>query len=267
VFTALMMAPAASSTAQSKHDSTHTVRHSFANRVGDSLVTWIKAPTDPKPLSWKAWVIPAGLIGYGSASVATGALDDVNLFGKRWATDEEDPDHKTHIDDHTQIAPAVAVLGLHLFGVRGRNNIVDATLMYGMSLGLANAVVMPVKRWTAERRPDSSDGLSFPSGHTATAFVSAEFLRQEYKDVSPWIGAAGYGVAILTGYLRMYNNKHWFSDVAAGAGIGILSTRVTYWVYPTLKNLITGSNKPGQAMIIPTYQNNSLGFSMVYQFR
>jgi membrane-associated phospholipid phosphatase len=91
--------------------------------------------------------------------------------------------------------------------------------MYAMSLGLANIVVMPVKHWTAERRPDSSDLLSFPSGHTATAFVSAEFLRQEYKHLSPWITTGGYAMAVLTGYLRMYNNKHWLSDVAAGAGI------------------------------------------------
>jgi membrane-associated phospholipid phosphatase len=241
-------------------------RHSLMHRVGDTLLANLKAHVEPKPLGWKAWVIPIGLVSYGTISTATEWLDDVNLLGKRWATDNEDPDHKTHIDDYTQSLPAIAVLGLHIGGVRGRNNLVDASLMYGMSLGIANSIVMPVKRWTAERRPDSSDVLSFPSGHTATAFVSAEFLRQEYKGVSPWIGAGGYAVAVLTGYLRMYNNKHWLSDVAAGAGIGILSTRVTYWLYPKLKNAITGSKAGGTTMIVPMYQSGGYGLCLVHRF-
>lgn len=75
---------------------------------------------------------------------------------------------------------------------------------------------------------------SFPSGHTATAFMGAEFLRKEYWDVSPWIGVAGYAVAAGTGFFRMYNNRHWLTDVLTGAGIGILSTQAAYWLYPTI---------------------------------
>jgi membrane-associated phospholipid phosphatase len=36
----------------------------------------------------------------------------------------------------------------------------------------------------------------------------------------------------------MYNDKHWLRDVAAGAGIGILSTKIAYWLHPLIKNLI-----------------------------
>jgi hypothetical protein len=266
LLTGLLLLQSSAAFAQSAHDTLAVPKQSLPRRIGHSIGSSLRAYVEPKPMGWKAWVVPVALIGYGSASVATGALDDVNLFGKRWATDNEDPDRKTGIDDYTQVAPAIGVLGLHIAGVKGRDNLLDASLMYAMSLGIANAVVIPVKRWTNERRPDSSDVLSFPSGHTATAFVSAEFLRQEYKDLSPWIGAGGYAVAILTGYLRMYNNKHWFSDVAAGAGIGILSTRVSYWVYPALKNLITGSSRPGHTMIIPTYQNGIAGFALVHDF-
>ena len=83
-------------------------------------------------------------------------------------------------------------------------------------------------------RPDGSSRNSFPSGHTATAFMGAEFLRKEYWDVSPWIGVAGYAVAAGTGFFRMYNNRHWLTDVLTGAGIGILSTQAAYWLYPTI---------------------------------
>jgi membrane-associated phospholipid phosphatase len=234
------------------------------HHIGDTLSAYFKTPVVPKPLSWKAIAIPTALITYGTISATSGWFDDVNLLGKRWASDAEDPDHKTRIDDLTQYIPAIAVYGLNIAGVRGKNNWIDASFMYAVSNGIANAIVVPVKRISEKRRPDSSDALSFPSGHTATAFVSAEFLRQEYKDVSPWIGAGGYAVAIATGYLRMYNNKHWFSDVAAGAGIGILSTRVSYWLYPKAKNLILGRSAGGSAtLIVPTYGNGQLGFCML----
>jgi hypothetical protein len=48
---------------------------------------------------------------------------------------------------------------------------------------------------------------------------------QEYKDVSIWYGISGYVVATGTGFFRMYNDRHWLTDVAAGAGIGILCTK------------------------------------------
>jgi membrane-associated phospholipid phosphatase len=80
--------------------------------------------------------------------------------------------------------------------------------MYGISSLIMGVTVNAGKRITAETRPDGSNNHSFPSGHTATAFASAEFLRQEYKDISPWYGIAGYVAAIATGYLRIYNNKH-----------------------------------------------------------
>lgn len=85
-----------------------------------------------------------------------------------------------------------------------------------------------------ERRPDSDTRNSFPSGHTATAFMGAEFLYREYGDVSPWIGYAGYAVAATTGYLRIYNNRHYLNDVIAGACVGILSARIAYWIYPRI---------------------------------
>jgi membrane-associated phospholipid phosphatase len=244
-----------------------SARHERFHHIRDTLSSYFAAPVVPKPLKWKAIVVPAGLITYGTLSVAYGWFNDINLFGRRWASNNEDPNQKTRLDDFTEYAPAVAVYGLNIAGIRGKHNWIDETFMYAVGLGIANTIVAPVKRWTAERRPDSSDALSFPSGHTATAFVAAEFLRQEYKDRSPWIGAGGYAIAVATGYLRMYNNKHWFSDVMAGAGVGIFSTRITYWAYPKLKNLILGKS-PGSTAVLfmPTYSSGQPGFYMVYRF-
>jgi membrane-associated phospholipid phosphatase len=66
----------------------------------------------------------------------------------------------------------------------------------------------------------------------AIAFASAELLRLEYKEVSPWYGIGGFAVAGLTAYLRLYNDQHWFGDVVAGAGIGVLSAKLANLLYP-----------------------------------
>ena len=134
-----------------------------------------------------------------------------------------------------------------------------------MSNLFMNSIVTPLKHITHEQRPDGSDYYSFPSGHTAEAFLSAEFMWQEYKDVSPWLGASGYLMAAATGYLRMYNNKHWLNDIIAGAGIGIASTKFAYWLYPKFEHKLF-KDKMSNTMIMPVYKNGSFGLSMIRQF-
>ena len=65
---------------------------------------------------------------------------------------------------------------------------------------------------------------SFPSGHTTSAFAAAAAVSSETSRFWPgtrWvIGPILYTGAALTGVSRMYNNRHWMSDVLAGAGVG-----------------------------------------------
>jgi membrane-associated phospholipid phosphatase len=139
--------------------------------------------------------------------------------------------------------------------------------MYALSNLFVTGAVQITKRISHEWRPDSSDRYSFPSGHTATAFAGAEFLRLEYNDVSVWYGIGGYAVAALTGYLRMYNDKHWFSDVLAGAGVGILSTDLAYYLYPSLQKIFSHKKKNYEAVILPAYQNGVIVLSFSYKFK
>ena len=63
------------------------------------------------------------------------------------------------------------------------------------------------------------------------AFMAATMLHKEYGTTrSPWYSIGGYTVATATAVSRMLNNKHWLSDVMVGAGIGILSTEVGYFL-------------------------------------
>jgi membrane-associated phospholipid phosphatase len=64
----------------------------------------------------------------------------------------------------------------------------------------------------------------------------------------------------------MYNNKHWFRDLLPGAGIGIASTKIVYWIYPAIKRKLF-KDKPMNTMIMPYYQTNGGGISMVYNFQ
>ena len=136
---------------------------------------------------------------------------------------------KTGIDDYTQYFGPAMVVGLKLGGYEGRSDWPRLLASAGMSYVLMAAFVNGIKYTAKEMRPDGSTANSWPSGHTATAFVGASLLHKEYGLTrSPWWSVAGYGVATATGVMRVLNNRHWISDVMSGAGIGIMSTELGY---------------------------------------
>lgn len=209
------------------------------------------------------FIVPSILIGYGFASVYDkGALNELDRSTKH-ELQEDHPRFAYRVDDYSQFFPAIAVYGLNLAGVKGKNDLFDATMLYVTSAAIMGLSTHVVKRTVGRQRPGSLSFNSFPSGHTASAFAAAEFLHQEFKDRSLWIGYGGYLVAGATGALRMYNNKHWFSDVVAGAGFGMLSTKLGYLVYPQLKKLIGGQKE--HLSLSPVYQQGQLGYRIAYR--
>lgn len=135
----------------------------------------------------------------------------------------------SEIDNYTQFAPAILAAGLNFAGVEGRSDHLRFLTSSAMAYGIMAAIVNPIKYTAKEMRPDGSTRNSWPSGHTATAFVSATILHKEYGLTrSPWYSVAGYGIATATGVMRVLNNRHWVSDVLSGAGIGIISTELAY---------------------------------------
>jgi membrane-associated phospholipid phosphatase len=80
-----------------------------------------------------------------------------------------------------------------------------------------------VAKFTAHRtRPDGSDQRSFPSGHTSVTFASATVLQRELG----WkVGVPAYAVAAYVATARIEKKKHYLSDVAMGAAIGVLAGR------------------------------------------
>lgn len=235
----------------------------------DSLhrrIDWNKAATYKQPFPFQSFLAPAVMIAYGATAVHNGSLQHLNgkVQEQIW---QDNPHRPFHLDDYLQFAPTLSVYALNAAGIHGAHNFKDRTIILLMANVIANGTVFSVKSWSHELRPDGSNYQSFPSGHTAEAFVGAEFMRLEYKDVSPWYGVAGYAMATATGLLRMYNDKHWMSDVIAGAGVGIASTRLAYWLYPKMQHLFGKGQHPEVVnVVMPTYQDGSFGLSYVKRF-
>lgn len=139
------------------------------------------------------------------------------------------PEFDRSLDNYTQYLPAAVMVGLKLGGVEGRSSWGRMLISDAMSIALMAGIVNSLKHSIKVERPDGSDRFSFPSGHTATAFMTATMLAKEYGFRSPWVGIGAYTVASATGLMRMANNKHWLSDVLTGAGIGIVSTELGYY--------------------------------------
>lgn len=68
-----------------------------------------------------------------------------------------------------------------------------------------------------------SGNKSFPSGHTTFIFSVAGSIDEVTE--SPWLAGVAYGLAGLTGFERIYDDRHWLSDVVAGALMGTLTGR------------------------------------------
>ena len=213
----------------------------------------------------KPFIIPSALITFRVLGIESDGIKSLNA--EISAEVKEHIDQKLTIDDFSEYLPAASVYGLNVLGIKGKHNFKDRTIILGTSYLLLTSTVMPLKSITKVDRPDGSSNNSFPSGHTATAFAGAEFLWQEYKDVSVWYGISGYLVASGTGFFRMYNNRHWLTDVAAGAGIGIVSTKLAYLLHPYISKLFyKNENHKSSTMLLPFYNGKQGGFGFAMQF-
>jgi len=133
-------------------------------------------------------------------------------------------------DDYLQYTPAIPMLIMKACGVESRSSWGQMLVSDAFSIALMAAVTNGVK-YTAQRpRPDGSANNSFPSGHSATAFMTATMLHMEYGDRLPWVSFAGYTTSSVIALSRLIRNKHYMTDVMAGSFIGIATTYLGYFL-------------------------------------
>jgi membrane-associated phospholipid phosphatase len=197
--------------------------HKFENPAGVSApekAKWYKSKL------FRAAIVPAVLIGYGFYTSNGGGFytnteanrDIHKLF----------PTYRTRLDDILIVAPYLELGAVALAGVESRDDRINTLLIIAKGEAIMLASTFAVKYLSRKERPDGSDNLSFPSGHTAQAFLAASIVHTEFRHKSQWYGIGAYTVATSVAALRMINTKHWQSDVVAGAGFGILSAHLAY---------------------------------------
>jgi hypothetical protein len=87
---------------------------------------------------------------------------------------------------------------------------------------LSQAYVQALKFTVRRERHNGSNQVSFPSGHSASAFATAGVLQRHYG----W--KVGIPATILAGYVaaaRVHDNYHYLSDVVFGAAMGVAGER------------------------------------------
>jgi membrane-associated phospholipid phosphatase len=86
---------------------------------------------------------------------------------------------------------------------------------------VAQSVTQGIKLAVGRTRPDGTQ-YSFPSGHTSVTFATATVLQRHFG----WkAGVPAYALASYVAASRVQAKRHFFSDVAFGASIGIVAGR------------------------------------------
>jgi membrane-associated phospholipid phosphatase len=206
----------------------------------------IPSPKILEKLSYKQFIAPAVLITSGALLINTALNDDLQSNANRFFG----ADFQTSVDDCLPFVPIAQIYLGKTFGFTPKNNFKQQTINIIVANAIGTAVFTTIKYTVKEERPDQSDDLSFPSGHTSVAFTNAALLYYEYKDSNLWYASSGFLFATATGILRIANNKHYTSDVLAGAGIGLASgLLVSHW--NPFKTVSFGKKNKSTAFVYP----------------
>lgn len=179
---------------------------------------------------------------------------------------------KFKYDDVLQCLPTtLAVLGKP-FSIQSKSSYEQLCTNQVVSLTLSGLLVRVLKLGINDKRPNTYGVHSFPSGHTTTAFNAATLMFLEYKDSNLAFASSGYAIAIATGFFRISNNKHWVSDVLAGAGIGMTTAYLVHNWSPNLfkyveKYIFPQNASSTQIISYPIISENSFGLGLRLNFK
>ena len=219
----------------------------------------ISSPKNQDKISYKQFIAPVALVTTGALLVNTALNNDLQSNANRFFGEN----FHTSADNYLQFVPVAQIYLGKTFGFKPKNNFKQQTINIIVANAIMGTVVFATKNIVKEERPDQSDNLSFPSGHTATAFTNASLLYYEYKDSNLWYASSGFLFATATGILRIANNKHYTSDVLAGAGIGLASGLiVSYW--NPFKSITFGKKNKTTAYVFPQI-GSQLGLGAIVQ--
>jgi hypothetical protein len=118
--------------------------------------------------------VPVTLVGLGTFGAAGNNFLKGTVIKQQ--RDKYFPSFNNHADNYFQFAPALVVYAMDGLGIKGKHGWKEQTLLLGRAQVMMMAFVFPLKKYVHIHRPDSSGYNSFPSGHTAQAFMAATFF-------------------------------------------------------------------------------------------
>lgn len=201
-------------------------------------------------------IVPGALIAVGAFGVENGWMCRVKR-DVRHDMQKMNGGHQIKADTYLQYLPAAAYVAMGSLGVKSKRSLKERAMVTVTSAACYGILTTGIKHTVREMRPDGSERNSFPSGHTALAFMGAELIRSEYPLGA---GVTAYVVATGVGFMRLYNDRHWLNDVVAGAGVGILSARVGYWMLPVWRRVFHLDRcGDGAMMAVSPFYSSDLG--------
>jgi membrane-associated phospholipid phosphatase len=179
-------------------------------------------------------IVPGTFILYGSLKPAIKGIqqadDDIMASVKK-----KYPDFHTKADDYLMWAPSASIYLMDALHIKTKHSFTQHLLLDAGSVAVAGGAGFVMRKISKNIDVYNTQFTKFPSGHTTNAFRGAEIFHQELKDISPVLSYSGYLVATTVGVLRIYNKNHLLTEVLAGAGLGILSAKLTYLIFDTIK--------------------------------
>jgi membrane-associated phospholipid phosphatase len=194
----------------------------------------------------------------GGTATATGSLFDEDV-----ADYIADPDHDFGKSLEDGAAPEV--LGLAVAGVFTAGRFVESPRFRAMSYDLLDAFLVNwaytsvVKVAVGRERPNGEDTKSFPSGHASNAFTLAAVVERHYG----WkAGVPAYALASAVAVSRLQRNKHYLSDVMAGATLGYIVGRTVVRV----NGRPLGTSRGPQVSVSPIVGRRTRAVSLAVSF-
>ena len=184
---------------------------------------------------------PTALIVPGTFLIYTGLKPFISGIGRLDDTiythiKTNHPGFHTNAEDYLMWAPSASIYLLDALKVKTKHSFKEHLLLDAGSIIITGGIGYAMRLVSHHIDAYETYGTKFPSGHTANAFRGAELLHQELKDNNKLISYSGYVVATAVGVLRIYNKDHLLTQVLTGAGLGILSTKLTYWIFDKVKH-------------------------------
>lgn len=223
---------------------------------------WITAPIHWKRKDWMRMAAIAG------TTTALTALDKpVQEFFQKNQFESVSSLTKYGLEPMGNLYAFAAMGGFLIHGSLSGNDRSRSTGLLAIESYLISGLMVRIPKLAFGRsRPDAwwgpepnewkgpVNGKSFPSGHTTSAFAVASVIAWQYRD-TPWVPVTAYTLASLAGFSRVYDNRHWLSDVFAGAVFGTVTGR-----------FICKQHQNNKYVIEPVAVDGIPGLKMVYRW-